>query len=180
MSANFIQFIIISIVFPTIVRPCFIKFIVVYSCSARDFERILSLLEGGKKSSEKSEGEKHKIGKSRYENAVKKLQAASLIQYTVYGVPCVYYGDERGTEGGLDPFNRAALIWDKHDETILDWYKQLGKIRQNDLFKKGEFKELHRDNGVYIYKRYNDKGSAAVAVNMSHKNFSFYLLKCLA
>ena len=37
------------------------------------------------------------------EKAKKLLKVASAIQYTVYGVPSLYYGDEAGVEGGHDP-----------------------------------------------------------------------------
>lgn len=33
------------------------------------------------------------------------MMAASAMQYTLPGVPCVYYGDEAGMEGYKDPFN---------------------------------------------------------------------------
>jgi glycosidase len=136
-----------------------------------DTARILTLL--GEIQKPLNRLEKYKLTKVNYEKAVKKLQAASLIQFTVYGVPCIYYGDERGSEGGDDPFNRMAVIWDKYDENIFNWYQQLGEIRKNDVFKTGEFKELHREDGVYIFRRYNGKSSAITAVNMSHNNFVF-------
>ena len=43
------------------------------------------------------------------ETGVKRLKLASLIQYLLPGVPCLYYGDEAGMEGYRDPFNRGLL-----------------------------------------------------------------------
>jgi neopullulanase len=36
------------------------------------------------------------------------LRLAALLQMTLPGAPCVYYGDEVGMEGGADPDNRRA------------------------------------------------------------------------
>ena len=36
------------------------------------------------------------------------LRLAMLLQATLPGAPCIYYGDEIGMEGGLDPDNRRA------------------------------------------------------------------------
>ena len=38
---------------------------------------------------------------------------AVLLQATLPGAPCVYYGDEIGLEGGNDPDCRRAFPWDE-------------------------------------------------------------------
>ena len=40
------------------------------------------------------------------------LRLATLIQMTLAGAPCLYYGDEIGMEGGADPANRGAFPTD--------------------------------------------------------------------
>lgn len=52
---------------------------------------------------------------------------AAAIQYAIPGVPCVYYGDETGMGGMLDPFDRAPFTTGARPLT--DWYTALGKIR---------------------------------------------------
>ncbi len=37
---------------------------------------------------------------------------ATLLQATLPGAPCIYYGDEVGMTGGLDPDNRRGFPWD--------------------------------------------------------------------
>lgn len=44
--------------------------------------------------------------------AMSRLWLTVLLQMTLPGVPCIYYGDERGLEGFRDPYNRAAFPWD--------------------------------------------------------------------
>ena len=41
------------------------------------------------------------------------LELAVLLQATLPGAPCVYYGDEVGVMGGLDPDSRRAFPWDE-------------------------------------------------------------------
>ena len=38
---------------------------------------------------------------------------ATLLQMTLPGAPCVYYGDEIGLTGGIDPECRGAFPWDE-------------------------------------------------------------------
>ena len=57
--------------------------------------------------------------------AMHKLAAA--IQFSVPGVPSVYYGDETGMSGMLDPFNRAPFATGKRP--LVEWYQALGEAR---------------------------------------------------
>ena len=41
------------------------------------------------------------------------VRLATLIQATLPGAPCIYYGDEVGLEGGGDPGCRGAFPWDE-------------------------------------------------------------------
>jgi glycosidase len=56
---------------------------------------------------------------------------AFLLGFTYPGKPFVYQGDEIGMEGGEDPDNRRAMIWDRTrwDETTIAHLKLLGQIR---------------------------------------------------
>ena len=42
-----------------------------------------------------------------------RVMLASAVLYTVYGIPSLYYGDEIGTTGWADPFNRKCFDWSK-------------------------------------------------------------------
>ena len=59
------------------------------------------------------------------------MKIASLIQFTLPGVPSIYYGDEIGMQGMKDPFNRGCMPWNKPNEELLKWYKRLGQIRHS-------------------------------------------------
>lgn len=53
---------------------------------------------------------------------------AAILQYALPGVPCLYYGDEKGMNGFLDPFNRAPFAEAPYDLT--KDYQQLAQLRQ--------------------------------------------------
>jgi glycosidase len=53
---------------------------------------------------------------------------AAAIQFSVPGMPCVYYGDEVGMTGLLDPFNRRP--WHEDDAQMADWYRALAELRE--------------------------------------------------
>ncbi len=52
---------------------------------------------------------------------------AAVIQFAVPGVPSVYYGDETGMNGMLDPFNRAPFTMGARP--LVEWYQALGEAR---------------------------------------------------
>jgi glycosidase len=59
-----------------------------------------------------------------------KLQRlAAILQYALPGVPCLYYGDEKGMTGFLDPFNRAPFAEALYDLTCD--YQRLAQLRQS-------------------------------------------------
>ena len=52
---------------------------------------------------------------------------AQVLQFTLPGSPCVYYGVEVGMQGGDDPQQRGPMQWDqvRDDNAALAWMKQL-------------------------------------------------------
>jgi glycosidase len=102
------------------------------------------------------------------ERAIKLQRIAATVQYTVYGVPSVFYGDEAGLEGYDDPFCRKTFPWGRECAELLEFYRTLGKIRQeNRVFADGEFCIDRCEGSVIVYTRYNDEQTITVAVNVS-------------
>ncbi len=62
--------------------------------------------------------------------ATERLKLATLLQFALPGVPCIYYGDEAGVEGYRDPFNRRTYPWGQADAELVEWYQTLGAIRR--------------------------------------------------
>ncbi len=111
-----------------------------------------------------------------YMAARNKLFVAAAIQYTVFGVPSVYYGDEAGSEGYHDPFCRKPYPWGREDTEIRDFYTLLGKIRQeNKVFADGDFKVTCVSDGFIAYERYNKKEKITVLANVSENTVEYAL-----
>ena len=83
-----------------------------------------------------------------------KLKIATLLQYTLYGVPSLYYGDEIGMEGYSDPLNRKFYAWDNQDEELLEWFRFLGRLRSEfSVFVDGELEQIYASNGAFVFIR---------------------------
>ncbi len=103
------------------------------------------------------------------------LKIASLMQFTVMGIPTIFYGDEVGLEGTKDPFCRQTYPWGKEDKDLLSWYILLGELRSKKVFDGGEFILLYAKNSVIAYKRQKGKEKIIVVINLSNSNFEFIL-----
>ncbi len=143
-----------------------------------DTERILSVLGDDEideiDSFSQKEVAHRRLDAEKYAAAVAKLKVAAAIQYTVYGVPSVYYGDEAGSEGYHDPFCRMPYPWGREDAELRDFYTLLGKIRKDhSAFSDGEFSVLCARDGFIAYERYNGKEKITVLANVSDKTVDF-------
>ena len=134
-----------------------------------DTERILSVLGGEDISSmTNAELSRYKMSAESRERAVKLLKLAYVIIATMPGVPCIYYGDEAGSEGARDPFNRLPYPWGRENAELVDWYKKIGEIRRAEkLFEEGYFRVVSADNGVFVYERFDGDEKLTVVVNRS-------------
>ena len=120
-----------------------------------DTSRILTVLSG-KTCSNKDEMAVTFLTEREKASAKMKLMMAAVLQFTLPGIPCIFYGDENGMEGFIDPFCRRCYDWTKSDNELIAFYKQLGKIRQNNkVFCDGEYKEIFGDNSCLVYSRQN-------------------------
>ena len=131
-----------------------------------DTKRILSVLGTGRNERDSSYRKIcYKLTRDERTLAKNRLKIASLLQFTIMGVPCIYYGDEVGLEGDNDPYNRRCFPWDNIDEELLSWYKTLAEIRKNPVFKTGDFNILYSGEGVIVYERIDDENRVLVLVN---------------
>lgn len=111
-----------------------------------------------------------------YLKGVSMLKMASLIQFTLPGVPSIYYGDEVGMQGMKDPFNRAAMQWKNQNKILLKWYQRLGQIRRGTrTFVDGKFIPVYCENSAIAYERANDTGSVLVAVNNNNEEAKIFV-----
>ncbi|MGL5725746.1 glycoside hydrolase family 13 protein [Cetobacterium sp.] len=107
------------------------------------------------------------------------LKSLSLIQFTLPGVPVIYYGDEVGLEGEKDPDNRRTFPWGKEDEYLLKWYRKISFLRDNSkVLKEGEIKFFSPHPDLFAFVRFfpNSKDFIGVISNRNpHKSKIFKL-----
>lgn len=145
-----------------------------------DTERVLTVL--GKRSVEACELGGSRLARMRLNEedrsrAIECLKIAAAIQFTVYGVPSVYYGDEAGVEGYRDPFCRLPYPWGREEAELIECYRMLGKIRceNRDVLADGEFHIQHAEGALIVYTRRSDNGEICVIANVADRECSYKL-----
>ena len=99
---------------------------------SHDRIRLLTILGDSPHRSSLSEDERYsyRLPEDKKSLAVSRLWVATLLQMTLPGVPCVYYGDEAGLEGYADPYCRAPYPWDDVDVNCRTIYRNAIAIRK--------------------------------------------------
>lgn len=119
----------------------------------------------------------YKLPDSEYEKAKKKLYLASVLQFTLPGIPSIFYGDEAGLQGFDDPINRRPYPWGSEDKEILAHYKKLGRIRrENRAVFSGGF-NMRDENGLVAYERAVGDDEILIAVNASADDKTLFINK---
>lgn len=113
---------------------------------------------------------------NQYELGIKLMKLASVIQFTLPGVPSVFYGDEVGMQGYKDPFNRYCFPWGDENLELQEHYKTLGQMRKHcDCLKEGKFVTVSEMLGCLAFVRYSEKDEILVIVNRNEHPIDYYL-----
>lgn len=137
-----------------------------------DTPRILTVL-GGKTCADKEEMAVTFLKPREKAAAKRRVMMAAVLQFTLPGVPCIYYGDENAMEGYQDPFCRRCFDWVNTDEELLAFYRKLGALRKEmPVFRTGDYDEVYADSGCIVYMRKSDEERVYVWVNNSSGEYS--------
>lgn len=140
-----------------------------------DTARILTVF-GGKECSDKDEMATTFLSESEKAAAKRKVMMAAVLQFTLPGVPCIYYGDENAMEGYRDPFCRRCFDWLYTDEELLAFYRKLGALRRKfGVFSEGEYGEVYADSSCLLYERRNSEEVVYIWVNNSYCEYSIHV-----
>jgi len=93
---------------------------------------------------------------------------AVLLQATLPGAPCVYYGDEIGMEGRNDPDCRRSFPWDeaRQDVDLLAFVRAAFAVRNAEpALRRGSLRVAAADRSAVAFERADDGGRLVVAVN---------------
>lgn len=136
-----------------------------------DTERILTAL-GNENVSGLSNHQlaRHRMNPGIRNSAVKRLMLAYTILATMPGIPTIFYGDEAGLEGYKDPFNRMPYPWNNEERRLVEFYRNIGRIRQeNMVYKCGSFKLCHLDDQLLVFSRCDGENDYVTVVNNADK-----------
>jgi len=101
---------------------------------------------------------------------VELLKLIIVIQFTLPGVPLIYYGDETGLKGGKEPDNRKSYPWGKENKELMVFYKKIISIRNaEDGLKKGDLNIFEIDSDVFAFERNYENEKVIILVNVSNE-----------
>ena len=140
---------------------------------SHDRERLFTMLGNAPDASTLSEEERvsYQLPEDQAGLAMGRLWVVALLQMTLPGVPCIYYGDELGLEGYLDPCNRATMPWDgeRGRANCLTIYRNAVALRRTlPVLVDGDFEPFASGEDVFgFWRRSEDGGRVCVLVNAS-------------
>ena len=144
--------------------------------SSHDSERILTMLGDvpSRENISRDQMSTFELDDKSLSLAKKRLENVLLLQMTLPGVPCIYYGDEAGMQGYNDPFNRRTYPWGKEDGKILSIFKKMIALRQNNsLLVDGDLEVIYMYKSCFSFARYNSKRLIVISVNMDKEEQVF-------
>lgn len=97
----------------------------------------------------------------------KKMQVATVLQFTMLGVPMVYYGDEHAMEGENDPDCRRCMCWESANQEMKQFYQCLIRIRKEySAFREGNLEVVHAEGGLFAFLRTTRLQKILVVINL--------------
>ena len=113
--------------------------------SSHDIARVLSLVDGD----------------------ISSMQLAMMLLMTFPGAPSIYYGDEVGLFGGIDPDCRRGFPTEENwNRPFLDMHKALIALRRSHpALRTGKYQTLAAEGDCYVFARLLDREMIVVAVN---------------
>lgn len=135
--------------------------------STHDTVRIINCLGRKKVVTDKDELKNVFLDDEELNKGKNLAKIAYALLYTVYGSPSVYYGDEAGLTGDLDPYNRRCYPWGREDHNLIAYFKRLASVRKKSVFVDGEFNFLYYDKKIVVYERCDGAARIVVAASMN-------------
>ena len=103
---------------------------------------------------------------------IRRMKLAVLFQMTFVGMPCVFYGDERGMTGVTEEEYRSPMPWAGDGGELLPFYRRaIALRREQPALRRGTFRTVfaQRGGGVYHYIRETEGGAVGVMMNRSEE-----------
>ncbi|QYX32803.1 glycoside hydrolase family 13 protein [Sphaerospermopsis torques-reginae] len=103
---------------------------------------------------------------------VASVELATLLLLTFPGAPSIYYGDEVGLPGGIDPDSRRGFpLQESWNLQILETHKQLIYLRhQYPALRVGSYQVIYAESTLYVFIRSWENEELMIAVNVGEES----------
>lgn len=95
-----------------------------------------------------------------------RMELAVLLQMTFPGMPCVFYGDEKGLCGESEPEYRRPMAWDASSPLEEVYRRMIALRKSHPALRYGSFHTELACGGVYRYSRVWNGTKITVAMNL--------------
>lgn len=143
---------------------------------SHDQTRMMSLLEGDLSLSDDPIAKAWDNNKVQVDeqSTYEKQKALMTFVICVPGVPIIYYGDEFGMTGAMDPDNRRMMRFGNElteaEKKQLDSNAQIISLRKkHTALRRGDYLPIYCDKNVMIFSRGDQKERLIIAINKSDK-----------
>ncbi len=102
----------------------------------------------------------------------RRMKLAVLFQMTFVGMPCVFYGDEKGVTGVIEEEYRSPMPWDAEKGALEDFYARAMRLREGEsALRRGGYQTLRaeRGGGLYGYVRQTADEKITVMLNNAER-----------
>ena len=139
--------------------------------SSHDKPRILTVL-GTQDDGSVEDKATYRLSAEQYDRARQRLYLAAFLQYTLPGMPSIYYGDEAGLEGFEDPWCRRSYPWGREDKTLREYFRCLGEMKNgSQALQRGSILVTEAGQGRISYERLTETATAHVFVNRTEEEW---------
>ena len=176
MDANSFSSLVMTIAenYPEPVLHCLMN-----SLSTHDTARIATVLTGADTYIPREVAASYRLTDEQRAISHSRLMLAVMLQFVLPGTACIYYGDEIGTEGFGDPFNRSFFDWSRQDEPIREYYRYMACLKNTlPQLQTGKV-NVYVKNDILFVERYDNDKKITAAINKSGREYVVSGKKCL-
>lgn len=113
-----------------------------------------------------------KLSLEQYKNGKDILKAYTFTLTFLPGILSIFYGDEVGLQGIGNLANRKPFPWGREDKELLEYFRYIGSIRNEEKFlEEADLNIVDINSNYLMFERENNDESILVAVNRTgHEN----------
>ena len=119
------------------------------------------------------------LSPEEYALGIKRVKLASALNYMLFGISSLYYGDEIGMQGYGDPFNRCYFDWEHPNAELTRHFAALGNLRKDHpMLADAGLKIIRADADCFVFTRRKDSENLLCAINRCEKPIQIRIENC--